>query len=80
VENKGNEYIVADPSRMISMLIELNQAYKEMLKKELTEILMVELQEKLKENIQNQLKEYQENTNKKFEKTQKQLNELRKLQ
>jgi phenylpyruvate tautomerase PptA (4-oxalocrotonate tautomerase family) len=46
---------------------ELNEAHKEILKKdfikELTEVLMVVLQEKLKENIQNQLKEYQDNTN-----------------
>jgi hypothetical protein len=41
---------------MITMPNELNEAHKDMLKKEiikdLTELLMVELQEKLKENIQ----------------------------
>jgi chromosome condensin MukBEF complex kleisin-like MukF subunit len=67
VENEGNEYSVADPSKMmINMSNELNEGFKESLKGELKnefkEELIEELQETLKENIQKQLKEYQDNT------------------
>jgi hypothetical protein len=73
VENKGNEYIVADPSRMmIIMSNELNEAKKRFSKRSSRK----EIQEKIKENTQNQLKKHQDNTNKNLEKTQKQLNEL----
>jgi hypothetical protein len=45
VESEGNEYLVADPSRIICMSNELNGDLKEMLKEEL----IVELKEMFKE-------------------------------
>jgi uncharacterized protein (UPF0305 family) len=82
VENQENKHSIAHPSRMmISTSTESQEVWKEHLreelKNELLEILAKELQEKLNEIIQKQLKEYQENTTKKLEKTQEQLNELR---
>jgi hypothetical protein len=55
VEDEGNEYPVADLSR-INTSNELNEVckevFKEYFKKELIEILMEEMQEKFKGNIQ----------------------------
>jgi cell division protein FtsX len=67
---------------MININNEFKDIHKEFLKREimnqLTEILKEKLQEMVKQNIPNELKDYQDITNRKFEKTQKQLNELRK--
>jgi hypothetical protein len=68
VESEGNEYLVVDHSKMISISSELNEGLKEVLKEELNkdhkEEIMEELKKKLKVNIQKQLKDYQDNTNK----------------
>jgi hypothetical protein len=57
MENEGNEYPVADPSKMISISNELSEVLKEMLIEDLRKNIVEELQEKLKENMQKQLKE-----------------------
>jgi hypothetical protein len=62
VESEGNEFPVADPSRVI---ICVSNEFKEGLKKELKEKLV----EDLKENIQKQLKSIKTTQIKKFELT-----------